>query len=76
MVELQAQAEMHKFSKDGLFCADCKSKLPPSDPRWWICSFGRECSHHVHPPWGLGSNSSAHMVLDCNLMDAGLNVIG
>ncbi|KAE8329833.1 hypothetical protein BDV39DRAFT_43736 [Aspergillus sergii] len=57
MVDLQAQAEMHKFSKDCLFCADCKSNLPPSGPRWWICSCGQECSHHVHPPWGLGSDS-------------------
>ncbi|KAB8228655.1 uncharacterized protein BDW43DRAFT_290570 [Aspergillus alliaceus] len=56
IVELQDQVEMYKFSKYSLFCAECKNQLPPSGPRWWVCSCGRECRHHVHPPWGLGSN--------------------
>ncbi|OGM45319.1 hypothetical protein ABOM_006403 [Aspergillus bombycis] len=57
VVELQDKAEMHKFSKGSLFCADCKVMLPPSGPRWWICLCGEECRHHIHPPWGLGSHS-------------------
>ncbi|GAB1195674.1 hypothetical protein APSETT444_004936 [Aspergillus pseudonomiae] len=49
MVELQDKAEMHRFSKESLFCADCKVKLPPSGPRWWICLCGEDLHRSSRP---------------------------